>query len=220
MIRQLETKFRLNRDQSNYVVSVIKKFVREAPSDQIEYVRKNRSWTAKVTNWGGIGGTLSSQEDLQAALELKFDKANIITLAVTSAFSATATATLSEGFVQSFTPPESGNNVYALEMQMVTDGNSAGDFKFSITKTGLSTAELLYSSDLDNTAATTSTWASVVNIATAGLGQKRIGVFKGFLRIPSGSTSGDFNFLFAQQTSNAQPSTLSIGSFIRFTKIV
>lgn len=47
-----------------------------AAADNKQYVRKNRAWTELVVptptvNWGGIGGTLSAQTDLQTALNAK-----------------------------------------------------------------------------------------------------------------------------------------------------
>jgi hypothetical protein len=85
----------------------------DAPSDGTTYGRKDGAWYAVASGggtWGSITGTLSSQTDLQDALDLKYDASNpsafIDATALASyaplagpAFSGTATFTGSGGTV-------------------------------------------------------------------------------------------------------------------------
>lgn len=198
------------------------------PNDGKRYVRKGRIWVEDTTVWGEITGTLSNQTDLQAQLTSLQNQINAFTITIdrglegNASFTNSTTLTLIDDFTMALAPKSSGSGdkVYALAMQLVTDGNTAGDFKFSITRSGLSSAELLYASDLDATNAATSTWSSVINVPTNGLGQKRIGNWRGFIRIPDSSSEGEFQFSCAQQTLNAQPSTLNKGSYIRLMQIL
>jgi hypothetical protein len=87
-------------------------YLTDAPSDGTTYGRKDGDWEAVVSSvsWGDVTGTLSSQTDLQDALDLKYDASNpsafIDATALTSyaplagpAFSGTATFTGSGGTV-------------------------------------------------------------------------------------------------------------------------
>lgn len=75
-----------------YANSLPNPIIPEAPIDGKTYGRKDKAWV-EVTGgggssvWGSITGTLSDQTDLQAALDLKADDADLATVAKTGAYS-------------------------------------------------------------------------------------------------------------------------------------
>lgn len=67
----------------------------DAPSDSKEYIRKNGAWSERTkdstsTTWGTIGGTLSNQTDLQAALSTKVDSSSLGDFATLSSIDYTS----------------------------------------------------------------------------------------------------------------------------------
>jgi len=72
--------------------------ITDAPVDNLPYWRKNATWEQAVTGgsatWGAIIGTLSAQSDLQTALDLKADSADLGTAAT---HAATDFATAAQG---------------------------------------------------------------------------------------------------------------------------
>jgi hypothetical protein len=73
-ITDFQTEVSANTD---VVANIAKVSFPEAPNDGNEYVRKNLGWSIASagggTSWGSITGTLSSQTDLQSALDGKSD---------------------------------------------------------------------------------------------------------------------------------------------------
>lgn len=163
----------------------------------------------------------TSLDDQLASYVTKEERGFLNAVLGDASFTNATTLTAIAELQQIFTAPESGDSIYAIDMQVIASGNASGDFKIRISRPeGLGTAELYYASDLDALNAATYTWNTVVNIPTNGLGTQRIASFRGYIRIPSTDDGGTLEFSCAQQTANAQPSVLHRGSYIKFTKLV
>lgn len=109
------------------------------------------------------------------------------------------------------------NAIYRFELMLAFTAGTAEDFRFRVTRSGLSDADLRFASDLDNSAAPTLTWNSVTNCAGNGVTSVRMGNYIGYLI--TGSNPGDVILQWAQQTTGANPTTLLTGSMMMLRRV-
>jgi hypothetical protein len=112
-------------------------YLTDAPSDGTTYGRKDGAWEAVTSGggtWGSITGTLSSQSDLQDALDLKYDASNPSSFIDASALAGYATESWvsSQGYLTSVPPLAAdlamANAIAGIIYSQTT--NSYGDLSF------------------------------------------------------------------------------------------
>lgn len=162
----------------------------DAPSDDDSYARRNGEWIV-------IPRFLTY---IKSATEIKTSD-NVY---------ATDSDLVSENLMP--------NALYRLEIMLLTQSNNATDFTFRVIRTGLSDADLRYTGDLDNAAASTLTWNSAQNIAGSGeTATPRMGNYIGM--IDTGSNTGNIAIQWRQQTSGVGQTKLLRGSMLILRRV-
>lgn len=109
------------------------------------------------------------------------------------------------------------NSVYLFEMILIFTAGTAEDLQHTITRTGLTDADLQVTFDLDTVTASVFTFDSVYTCAGAGVTSLRMGSYQGYLI--TGADTGSVTVQFRQQVAGTNPTTMRAGSMMMLTRV-
>lgn len=148
----------------------------------------------------------------QAAIdELAANTPTVVTAAKTSDETRNSTTTVADD--SELVLALEANERYAIEATLIVSAHATPDFKFALTGTGTST--IWWTSDLDNDEA--GPLGAGNEQSVNGAGADTMVTLMGTIRV--GGTAGNLSVQWAQDTSDANDTTLKDGSWIKATKL-